>query len=177
MNRLCKDLEKWSDSQRYSAGVRNAKFDYHIMIDDSIQYDEKKQTQINKIYVDFCKTMQKLLQEQNYIKKYGDSSLSKYDAQNFTINWGYYYDIYRNKCREVSNDEKELANMAVRACYEFHPQKNNTKFLWRVAAQGILQNIKQVSIALPYKDDNGQYEYLGMRYSLKTITKEDEDNN
>ena len=56
--------------------------------------------------------------------------------------------------------------MAVRACYEFYPQKKNTKFMWRVASDGILQNLKQVNYPLAIRDDNGEYEYLGKKYSF-----------
>ena len=56
--------------------------------------------------------------------------------------------------------------MAVSACYEFYTQKKNTKFMWRVASDGILQNLKQVNYPLPIRDDNGEHEYLGKKYSF-----------
>lgn len=177
MNRLCKDLEKWCDKHRYSAGSRKVKFDYTIMLDKTLPVDEEKQLKINEVYLDFCKSMQELQKDQSYVRKYGDSSLSKYDSSNFTINWGYYYEEYRKRCQEICPDIKQLANMAVRACYEYCPQKNNSKFIWRVAGEGIVANIAQVPILLPIRDENGEYEYLGQRYSMKLITEGDDLNN
>lgn len=174
MNRLCKDLERWCKAHRYAADLRG--FDYTIMIDESIPEDPELQQQINKIYLEFCNEMASLLRDQNNVRKYGDESLSTYDSRNFTINWGYYYDIYRQRCRELCPDQKQLANMAVRACYEYHANKKNTKFMWRVASEGILQNIKQVNFPLPSRDDNGEYEYLGRRYTFKYIQGVDENN-
>lgn len=164
MNRLCKDIEQWCKQHKYSVNMKG--FDYTIMIDESIPYNEELQHQINKLYIEFCNEMAALLRDQNNVRKYGDESLSKYDAANFTINWGYYYDRYRQKCQEICDNPKELANMAVRACYEFYPQKKNTKFMWRVASDGILQNLKQVNYPLPIRDDNGEHEYLGKKYSF-----------
>lgn len=167
MNRLCKDLEKWCKKYRYSGGGRN--FDYTIMIDDSIEVDEEKQERINNIFVKFCKEMVSLQHDQTNIRKYGDDALSHYDALNFTINWGYYYDKYKEECLQVCDNIHELANMAVRACYEFYPQKKNTKFMWRVAGAGIVDNIKQQIYDLPIRDEDGEYEYLGKKYSFKKI--------
>lgn len=168
MNRLCKDIEKWSSKHRYSA-FTSRDFDYRIMIDDSIPIDDELQNQINKLYLDFCKEMAELQHDQSHVRKYGDKTLSAYDAKNFTINWGYYYDKYRSKCLSICSDKKQLANMAVRACYEFYSQKKNSKFMWRVAGDGIVDNIRQVPYPLPSHDENGEYEYLGRKYSLKQI--------
>ena len=170
MNRLCKDIERWSQAHRYSVSGKD--FDYEIMIDETIPEDEDKQKQINSIYLEFCKEMAALSHDQNQIRKYGDNSLSSYDAKYFTINWGYYYDKYKERCREVCGDEKELANLAVRACYKYHPQKNNSKFAWRVAGGGIVSNIKQTVFPLPLRDENGEYEYLGKRYTMRDIILE-----
>lgn len=167
MNRLCKDLEKWSQRQHYTINSRD--FDWSIMIDQSIPINEDKQEQINKIYLEFCREMSTLAHDQSQIRKYGDESLSKYDARNFTINWGYYYDQYRECCREICPDIKELANLAVRACYEYYPQKKNSKFMWRVAGEGIVQNIDQQIFKLPMRDDNGEHEYLGRSYRFEDI--------
>ncbi len=167
MNRLCKDLEKWSKSQRYTMGTKD--FDYHIMIDDTLPFDEAIQQEVNALYLAFCKEMTQLAHDQAAIRKYGDPSLSSYDAKNFTINWKYYYDTYRDACRKICSDPRILANMAVRACYEYYPQKRNTKFMWRVAGEGIVMNLKQQVFPLPLRDDEGPYEYLGKRYRLETV--------
>ena len=60
---------------------------------------------------------------------------------------------------------KVLANIAVLLCYEKYPNKNK-KFIWRVAADGLLQNIRTQEAAFPLQDEQGDYEYLGKRYRL-----------
>lgn len=167
MNRLCKDLESWFKTQRYSGGSRN--FDWTIMIDNQIEVEEEIQNQINDIYLEFCKEMSSLQHDQMKIRKFGDEHLSTYDAQNFTINWGHYYDKYRDRCAEICPDIKKLANAAVLTCYKYHPRQHNTKFMWRIAGEGIVSNIKQQVFPLPIRDDSGNYEYLGRKYSFTNI--------
>lgn len=172
MNRLCKDLEAWFKTQRYSSGSRD--FDWTIMIDPSIDVEEELQKQINAIYLEFCKEMSSLQHDQMRVRKYGDENLTSYDAQNFTINWGYYYDKYRDRCLEICPDIKKLANATVLTCYQYHPRKNNTKFMWRVAGEGIVSNIAQTKFLLPIRDKAGEYEYLGKKYSFEIIQGVDE---
>lgn len=165
MNRLCKDIERWCKVNKYSLG-RISDFDYEIMIDDSIENTFEEQEEINKLFLAFTKEMAALAKDQAAIRKYGDDTLSKFDSRNFSINWNYYYDKYREKCNAISTDNRKIANMAVRACYEFYPQKRNSRFMWVVAGQGIVENITQVEFDLPIRDNEGEYEYLGKKYSL-----------
>lgn len=167
MNRLCKDIERWCKTERYTSGARD--FDYHIMIDDTVSVPEELQDKINKLYLAFNREMADLARDQMNIRKYGDESLSTYDARNFSINWGYYYENYKQAAAELCSDKKMLANAAVRACYEFHANKKNSKFMWAVAGDGILENIKQVKFDLPIRDDRGAYDYLGNKYSFAEI--------
>ena len=70
-----------------------------------------------------------------------------------------FFDKYRNECEKICPDKKMLANIAVQLCYEKYPRKAK-KFLWKVAAEGVLSNIKQKDFALPVKDPNGNFCYL-----------------
>ena len=167
MNRLCKDIEHWCKHSRY-AGIGND-FDYTIMIDNSLPVDDELQSQINELYLKFCNEMVSLQHDQLNVRKYGDPSLSQYNARNFTINWGYYYELYKQECEKLCSDVKQLANAAVRTCYEVYPTKRNTKFMWVVAGKGILSNLEQQIFKLPVKDCAGEYTYLGNRYTFKEI--------
>lgn len=166
MNRLCKDIESWCKTERYHSGARD--FDYHIMIDETIEVPEELQAAINKMFMKFNREMSELAREQTNVRKYGDEALSKYDSRNFSINWGYYYEVYKQEAEKLCEDKKMLANAAVKACYEFH-QRKNSKFIWVVAGEGILENIKQVKFELPVRDAQGEYEYLGNKYSFTEI--------
>lgn len=170
MNRLCYDLERWDKDIRFKRTYED--FDYKIMIDNSISMDNEMFNSIEEIFLEFCKEMRELAIDQNklhhyddYIDEFGDD-ISREEALLFTVNWNYYYDIYRKRCLLVcGGNEKILANIAVKLCYEKYPRKNK-KFLWRVAGNGVVDNIKQAPIMLPLRDDDGNCTYLGKKYSM-----------
>ena len=172
MNRLCWDIEKWHRKIRFKRKYND--FDYSIMLDDSIPFDEDKFNQLEKLFLEFNKEM-KELGRQNALSKdyekyknYFDDDLTKAEVLNTKVNWGYYYDLYKSKAKNISTNQKELANLAVKLCYEKYPNKNK-KFIWVIAAQGIIDNLQQVKINLPIEDENGRYEYLGRNYSLQEV--------
>lgn len=169
MNRLCFEIEKWEKRFRYKRTYKD--FDYKIMIDDSIEFNEERFKAIERIYLEFNKEMADLSKEmamfKNYDKYKDDLAnwVDKKTASEFVVNWNYYYDLYRKRCKEICDNSKELANYAAILCYEKYPARNK-KFLWQVAGEGIIANIKPIDIYLPLRDDNGEYEYLGKKYSL-----------
>ena len=167
MNKLCKQIEKWEKTFKWIRTYRD--FDWKIMIDDEVGIDFAKFCAIEQIYLEFCSEMQELSQLQREIRSretydedYSDI-MSYADAKEFTIDWAYYYDLYRNRCLALCPNRKMLANIAVTLCYQKYPNKNK-KFMWRVAGDGIVENIKAVDIELPIRDDSGTYTYLGKRY-------------
>ena len=94
------------------------------------------------------------------------------DEDDRKIAYGKLYDSYRGRCLSVcSNNIRMVANAAVQLC---HDHKSwNQKFQWIVGGSGIVQNIKQVDIMLPERDDDGEFEYLGRKYTMTQISKED----
>lgn len=170
MNRLCMDLEHWSREITYK---RNAvPFDYTIMIDESIEVPEDIYNKIDAIYGYYCKEMKELSEDQANIRKYGAPGVSRSNTKNFLINWEFYYAKYRDLCRAICPDKKMLANIAVKLCYEKYPSRNK-KFIWIVAGSGVIDNIKQIDFELPYKDDAGEYRYLGKRYSFMNVVEKE----
>ena len=162
MNRLCWEIEKWEKQFRWKRTDKS--FDYSIMIDDSIPVDDDTYLQIEEIYLEFCEEMKKLKRDEREIRL---------ERKDFSIKWDYYYEKYREKCECVCRNKKLLANIAVDLCYRKHPNKNK-KFIWRVAGDGVVENLEQVEVSLPLRTDDGEYEYLGKRYTLLTTAKYNE---
>ncbi len=161
MNRLCWFIEKWSKNYKRKRTFKD--FDYSIMIDQSIPINEERFSQIEAIYLDYCREMCQLGKDQR--------SINAEDTP-FAINWGYYHNLYKEKCLKICPDHRELANYAVMLCYERYPNKTK-KFLWRVTDRGIIDNIEQVEVLLPQRDDSGPHKYLGRRYKLTQINEGD----
>lgn len=169
MNRLCREIERWEKQFRYKKTYKE--FKYQIMIDETIPVNEMTFAQIEALYLEFNKKMAEIKKELERVRIYGsnDSDLigwaSKDNTKDFIVNWQYYYDQFKNRRNAICSNKKELANYAVILCYEKYPRRNK-KFMWRVASEGILQNIKPKNIQLPEADDRGMYEYLGKKYNM-----------
>lgn len=169
MNRLCLEIEKWEKTFKYKRTYKD--FDYRIMYDDTIDFDEDKFSQIEEIYKEFCREMAEIGKEAAMFRKYNyykdelKDWVDKATAENFIFDYNYYYDKYRKMCYEICPNKRELANYATILCYEKYPARNK-KFLWQMAGEGVVENIKPVDIMLPVKDDSGDYTYLGKKYSL-----------
>lgn len=171
LNRLAWDIEKWSKQIRFKRKYKD--FDYKIMIDNKILWNNKIFEQIEQLYLDFEKEMTGLRIQnamQNNYEQYSDyfEGLSKFEVFNTKINWGERYKEYEKKAKEICKNVKERANYAVEICYGKYPKKNK-RFMWVVATQGILNNLRQQSLQLPIEDENGEYEYLGYKYSLRSV--------
>lgn len=174
MNRLAWNIEKWHKQIRFKRKFND--FNYKIMIDDAIPFDEYKFKQLEILYLEYLKEVgilgKQVALSKNYdkYKNYFNDDLPKDVIINTKVNWGYYYNQYKTKAKQICPNQKELANLAVELCYGKYPKKNK-KFIWIIAGQGIIDNLKQVSISLPIEDENGRYEYLGRLYSLQERRK------
>ena len=159
MNKLCYKVEKWERSFRWKRTY--SEFDYKIMMDDTIEIDEAIFIEVEKLFFEFCKEMAELARDQREIRL---------NIKDFVIDWGYYYGLYKKRCRAISKDQKMVANIAVKLSYENYPNKNK-KFLWCVASEGILKNLEQQEVFLPIKCENGNLSYLGKRYIMVEKSK------
>lgn len=62
-----------------------------------------------------------------------------------------------------------LVNALVMLCYELYP-KGTTGFLWNIAGDFLADNIAQVEITLPVRDEvYGDFEYLGRKYKMEKV--------
>ena len=167
MNELAFMLERFHD--REIKWKRNKNFNYHIMMDETIPFDQDKFDKIEQIFLSFNKEMKYLVTFEGKLHRYDEfkrelKAWDKESAMNYHVNWDSIYAKYRNECLEIC-EQKELANIATLICYEKYPRRSK-KFLWAVASAGILENLEQKEIQIPVRDDNGCCEYLGRRYSM-----------
>ena len=183
MNRLCWQLESWHQEQKGRKNKHKIRyhiakelnlpehflqrnFDWTIMIDSSIPVDESKLDKLEVIYKKFLKENNKVVKE--YRRALGLAASQSTTEYVDAPDWTAFYNSYRLQCLDVCPNPCELANLIVRVCYERHPKKNK-KFIWIVGGEGILSNLKNVETALPMRDPNGEYEYLGNHYRMEQI--------
>ena len=175
MNKLCWELERWDKGIHWKRIF--PEFDYSIMIDQDAHYSEETALAVEQIFLEFGRETRKLHLEQSRIREYRDSDIkekyNKADAKFYKANWKVHYDLFRQKFKRACPDEKALANILVKLGYEKYP-KRDKRFMWNMNPEGILLNIKQVSqISLPKRNPNGEFEYLGRKYCMVTISKEE----
>ena len=170
MNLLCMSLERWERGVRWHKEPAGS-FDWHLMFDEEISYDQAVFDEVESIFLDFCKCRKNQLELEKKAKNWKlyrkelEGVMTKEEAKTYETNWQAIYNVYRNKCKLVCPDVRELANILVVLCYEKYPNKFK-KFLWHMAGAGVVENIKPVPVQLPIHDPNGEYEHRGQQYSL-----------
>ena len=174
MNSLCFDIERWENTKKTRKTVEG--FDYHIMIDDSIEVNEEILRKVEEVYLEFNKVIRRLLLERSkcndweknkeWIKKY--MAINKKQALAFDVNWNYYYDMYKDKLLSISRNKALLVNCLVKLCYEKYP-RSTKKILWSVAGDWVVGNIKLVNDQLLVRDKDGDIVILGENYRWENI--------
>lgn len=153
MNRICWKIE---DEFQTTDVLQNVEFDYSILKSDSA-YTQEEYDAVRQLYDEYNKNMQLFLkkQEQNEL---GDDEVG-FDIVSLK-------DVFIDECNKVCPNQDILANIVVDLCYTSN--KNKT-FAWDVAGEQIFNNVLKNSgytIQYPIKDDNGDIEFCGKRFSL-----------
>lgn len=169
MNLLAYDIEKWERGLKKLTKSNNDAFDYSIMKDNSIPWNSETFLKVEELYKQFQYEFKELKKQQRmsyknpeYYNYFGESSQE--DVINTSIDWNDFFNKYKKLAKEVCKNEKELANYTVELCYQ--KESNDKSFAWVVSENGVLDNIVPIEHELPIYDPNGEYEYLGKRYSL-----------
>ncbi len=162
-------LERWERSVRW--GKTPASFDWRIMFDDEIGYDPATFKEVEKTFLDFNIYRKEQLEFEKKCRNWKlyhkelKGVIRREEAKTYETNWQSIYNVYRNRCRTICPNVRELANILVVLCYDKYPNKFK-KFLWHMAGAGVVENIKPVPVRLPFHDPDGEYDYLGQKYSL-----------
>lgn len=178
MNRLCYAIEHWDRKNKWARA--DGSFDYKLMIDDNIPVEDDVISKLDILFKQYLAEMKEVYSFQakcrNY-PKYSDklsNVVTKEEALVHEVNWTYYFDKYKKLANDICDDQKKLANAAVILCYERYPKKDK-KFIWVIAEDGILQNIKQVKHKLPKRVfEKTNDEYLGKYYIWLDYDGDDE---
>lgn len=155
MNRICWRLE---DEFHTTCVLPNIDFDKSILKNNT-QYTQEEYDQIKFLYDEYNKNMQLFLKRQNQ-NDLGD------DEVGFDI--VHLKDVFSDECAKVCPDTEVLSNIVVDLCYTSN--KNKT-FAWDVAGEQIFNNVLKNSgyiIQYPIKDEYGDIEFNGKRFSLYT---------
>ena len=159
MNQLCFDIEKFHKQHRFKRKFKD--FDYKIMMSRELTAeDEPMIEKMQEIYKEFNAEVRRLrgLQKNN---------------EDIKDEWNDFYKKYKKRVRkEITEDVGELANIAVEMLYGRNPKKEK-KFIWIIAGDGVVENLKATEIELPIRCEDGEFEYLEKKYNIERMVCSD----
>lgn len=155
MNRICWKIE---DEFQTVDVLPDVEFDRTILKSDAV-YSKEEYDSIKELYDEYNKNVQIFLKG---IKK---NETNKEEREFAIIQ---FKDEFANACSTMCPNSEILANIVVDICYL---SNKNKSFAWDVAGEEIFQNVLKNSgnkIQFPIKDDSGDIEFCGKKFSLYT---------
>ena len=155
MNRICWRIE---EEFKTTNVLPDVKFDYSILKSNE-KYTQEEYDGVKQLYDEYNKNMQLFLKRQKQ-NDFGDDEVG-YDIVHLK-------DIFVDECAKICPKMATLSNIVVDLCYTSN--KNKT-FAWDVVGEQLFQNILKNNgyiIQYPVRDDNGDIEFGGQKFSLYT---------
>lgn len=155
MNRICWKIE---EEFKTTDVLPNVEFDPSILKSNGV-YSQEEYDAVKAIYDEYNKNIQVFLKgiKNNESNKDGRSLAMEQFKQEFS-----------DECSSVCPNSEVLANIVVDLCYSSNKSK---AFAWDVAGEAIFNNVLKNcggKIQFPVKDDYGDIEFCGKRFSLHT---------
>lgn len=155
MNRICWKIE---DEFKITDVLPDIEFDRSILKSDA-EYSQEEFDAIKELYDEYNKNMQIFLKG---IRK-NDSDKTERDIVISQLK-----NEFSNICYSICPNSRVLTNIVVDICYT---SNKNKSFAWDVCGNEIFKNVLASSnnkIQFPIKDENGNIEFCGKRFSLFT---------
>lgn len=153
MNLLCRYIENIDFGLKQKIRNHTNNVDISLMKNKDVKYTDKQKKKVLKAMRDYNKWIQtcKLV------------CVLEEDSSALGVAKDYFYGAESNS--------DVIVNVLVDYCYE--ENKGNKELLWSVFGKEVFDNIMantKEQPLYPFRDDNGDIEYLGTRFSLKGIT-------
>ena len=155
INRICWKIE---DEFKTTDVLPDVEFDRSILKSDA-EYSQEEYDAIKKLYDEYGKNLLLISKGRN------KNETTAEDAE-FSVNQ--LKESFKRDCLTACPNARTLANIVVDICYL---SNKNKSFAWDVAGEEIFQNVLSNSsgkIQFPVKDEHGDIEFCGKRFSLHT---------
>lgn len=163
MNRICWRIEKEFDKTKLL--TKEIYFDYKMLMSNS-GYSEKIYNSIKKLYEEYNTRLKQHLQTSKNIK---------IDKEDKKVSRLIFKEDFKRKAYSICNNAEELCNIIVEICYKNNSSK---QFAWDICGDVIINNLlrkNNYEIQYPIRDEDGDIEFSGERFSLYTRTIDCED--
>lgn len=165
INRICWKIE---DEFKNMDVLPDASFDYHILTSDA-SYTKEEFRMIEELYADYTYTIRNI--KKQYAQKKNDVADNDMVADLFVAK-----EAWREKCLSVCNNERVLTNILLEICYN----SNNSKaMVWDVCGEQIVANLLEKYnnvFKFPQRDQYGDIEFDGERFSISEVNLNEECN-
>ena len=155
MNRICWKIE---DEFKTVDVLPDVEFDRTILKSDAV-YSQEEYDAIKELYDEYGKSL--LLISKGRTK-------NETNGEDIEINILQLKERFMDECASVCPNNEVLANIVVDICYT---STKNKSFAWDMCGEEIFHNIlknNEHKIHFPVKDENGDIEFCGKRFSLHT---------
>ena len=149
MNKICHALEDKLDNLSFH--VRDNEFDKHILMTKK-SIKKTLVPEIMEIYNEYKNELYVYMKD------------NKNEDRN--VRQKLFEDKYREKIYAVCNNEEDLANILVNELYD---TSNSKQFIWAMVGEYLVDKLlkdNNYTIKYPVRDDNGEIEWNGTRYSI-----------
>lgn len=158
MNKICWKVESEFD-RCVSRSSCKSEFDYRIMKSDA-EYTRSQYNSIKTLKEEYTRRLQDyaVFSKSEKLDKYNIAETADLITQQF-----------KRECDEICPNQKALCNIVLDMCYSCGGTK---RFAWDMCGEQIIDNLLQKNgnaIHYPEHDDFGDIEFLGERFSIKTI--------
>ena len=155
MNKICWKIE---EAFRTTDVLPNVEFDYSILKSEA-EYSTEDYEAIKRLYDEYNDNMQL------FLKGAKKNDVQKEERDAFVAQM---IEEFSNSCYAICPDGEVLANIIVDVCYTTNKNKS---FAWEVVGEEIFYNVLKnngYTLNIPVKDDEGDIEFGGQRFSLLT---------
>lgn len=156
INKICWKIEELFDNTEW---INNEDFDYSILKCD-VEYSNQLYNKIKKIYDRYRR------ETANYMQ-YAKSERIKSDERQ--MQKYIFKEQFRRQCLEQCPNEEYLCNIVLDLCYS--KSKYSKQFAWDICGDMFIQNLLKKNdymISYPTLDENGDIEFNGLNFSMKT---------
>ena len=167
MNKICFRIEELADGLKVQQA--NTTFDPTIL-KSGHQYDINTKHQIEKIYQQYKKNIKALVLGYCEDRSVEDD-IEYFDNKEMII------DLFAEQCRIACPNDVMLCDILIDMCYY---SRNQKELVWAVCGDTIVSNLlKHTGGNLTYPEQvesDGDFEYDGKQFAMKTVLVGDEDN-
>lgn len=159
INKICWLFEEEFDG--FKPKDTQLKFDYSILRNDKYEYKKSTYSKIECIYKEYMKKLS------DFMVKAKDEKIDKDDV---VVNKEQFKLDFKAECQSECPNVYELCNIVVDMCYKTNKSK---QFAWDICGDIIIENLLNRNnniIQYIQRDDNGDIEYNGNMFILKTKT-------